>query len=64
MEQYLTEVVGRYRGLTPEQKEIVQGFVGTEAGQVVGFLLGPEMTELMAELQKRTAPAEPDFLQG
>ena len=64
MEQYLTGVVGRYRDLTPEQKQVVQGFVGTEAGQIVGFLLGPEMTQLMTELQNQAEPAEPDFLQG
>ena len=64
MEQYLTGIVERYRDLAPEQQQMVQNFVGTEEGQIVALLLGPEVAGLMTELQNRTAPPEPDFLQG
>lgn len=60
MENYLLEVTTRFEGLTPEQKDSLISFIDTEVGQLVSFVLGPEMSqpiEAMKSLQPQAAPA-------
>lgn len=65
MEQYIIQVAQRYDTLDEEQKRLVRGFINTDAGQVVSFLLGPEMSNLIGELQlAANQEAEPQFLRG
>jgi hypothetical protein len=45
MENYLLEVTSRFDSLTPEQKDSLISFIDTEVGQLVGFVLGPEMAQ-------------------
>jgi hypothetical protein len=65
MEQYIVSVAQRYGTLDEEQKSLVRNFIGTDAGQIVAFLLGPEMSNLIGELQlEAQQTAEPQFLRG
>lgn len=60
MENYLLEVTSRFESLTPEQKDSLVSFIDTEVGQLVGFVLGPEMAqpiEAMKNMQPQAAPA-------
>ena len=65
MEQYIVQVAQRYGTLDEEQKRLVRNFINTDTGQIVSFLLGPEMSNLIGELQlEAQAPVEPEFLRG
>jgi hypothetical protein len=58
MENYLLEVTTRFDSLTPEQKDSLISFIDTEVGQIVSFVLGPEMAqpiEAMKQLKAQTA---------
>lgn len=58
MEEYLQTVADRYTGLTEEEKETVRGFRDTEAGQLVSYILGPELGQLITQLRSPT-PVQP-----
>lgn len=66
MENYLLEVTTRFDSLSPEQKSSLVSFIDTEVGQLVSFVLGPEMAqpiEAMKSLQiqpeQQPMPQEP-----
>lgn len=59
MENYLLEVTSRFESLTPEQKDSLISFVDTEIGQLVGFVLGPEMAQPIEAMKRMQLQAEP-----
>jgi len=65
MDEFYKGVVERYNSLDEEQKRLVRNFINTDTGQLVAFVLGPEMAGLVAELQTEAQQTvEPEFLRG
>lgn len=59
MEQYLASIAERYNGLEPEAKMELKAFMESEAASLVGYLLGPEMSPLISQIQsEQSAPQE------
>ena len=59
MEEYLSGVAERYSGLSPDQKMALVEFIDTEIGQLVSFILGPEMSGPIEAIKRdQAAPAE------
>lgn len=51
MEQYLASIAERYNGLEPEAKMELKAFMETEVSSLIGYLLGPEMSPLISQIQ-------------
>jgi hypothetical protein len=66
MDEFYRGVVERYGSLDEEQKRLVRNFINTDTGQLVAFILGPEMAGLVTELQTEAqqTQVEPEFLRG
>lgn len=66
MEQYITQVAQRYEALSEEQKRLIRNLSGTDTGRIIAFLLGPEMADILSEVQREAQqrPVEPEFLRG
>jgi hypothetical protein len=66
MDEFYRGVVERYSSLDEEQKRLVRNFINTDTGQLVAFILGPEMSGLVSELQTEAqqTEVEPEFLRG
>ena len=65
MEEYLSGIAERYNSLSPDQKMALVEFIDTEIGQLVSFILGPEMSGPIEAIKRDQAapveqlPAEP-----
>ena len=66
MEQYITQVAQRYENLNEEQKRLIRNLSNTDTGRVIAFLLGPEMADVLREIQREAqqTQVEPEFLRG
>lgn len=65
MEQYINGVAQRYSSLNEEQKRLIRNLINTDTGQLVAFILGPEMSSMIGELQAEVQEqVEPEFLRG
>lgn len=63
MENYLLEVTTRFESLTPEQKNSLISFIDTEMGQLVAFVLGPEMAPPIEAMKNMNQPAPEPMMQ-
>lgn len=65
MEEYFSAVADRYGTLNEEQKRLLRIFISTDTGNIVAFVLGPEMSTLIEALKSEAQePVEPEFLRG
>lgn len=64
MEEYVNQIADRYQSLSEDQKRLVLNLINSEQGQVVLYILGPEVATLAEELKRTAAPVEPEFLRG
>ena len=66
MEEYFNAVTQRYGTLNEEQKRLIRNFINTDTGELVVFLLGPEMSVLVDALKQEAqqTQVEPEFLRG
>lgn len=66
MEEYFNAVTQRYGILTEEQKRLIRNFIDTDTGELVVFLLGPEMSVLVDALKQEAqqTQVESEFLRG
>ena len=66
MEEYFNAVTQRYGTLSEEQKRLIRNFIDTDTGELVVFLLGPEMSVLVDALKQEAqqTQVEPEFLRG
>jgi hypothetical protein len=66
MEEYFNAVTQRYGTLTEEQKRLIRNFIDTDTGELVVFLLGPEMSVLVDALKQEAqqTQVESEFLRG
>lgn len=65
MEEYFSSVAQRYGTLNEEQKRLLRNFINTDTGELVVYVLGPEMTTLVDALKaEATQEVEPEFLRG
>lgn len=65
MEEYINQVAMRYENLSEEQKRLIRNLNNTDTGRVIAFLLGPEMSPILREIQiEASVEVEPEFLRG
>lgn len=65
MEEYFSAVAQRYGTLDQQQKTQLRNFIDTDMGNLVTFVLGPEMETLVNAMKEETQQmVEPDFLRG
>lgn len=66
MEEYFNGVAQRYSSLSEEQKRLMRNFINTDTGDLVAFVLGPEMSTLVDALKQEAqqTQVEPEFLRG
>jgi hypothetical protein len=72
-DEYMKEVAIRYNQLDERGKEIIRGFVNSENGDILNYLLGPRFAPLISLMAKPALEqpqeptpemeATPDFLQ-
>lgn len=58
LEDYIAGVIQRYKTLEDTQKETLISFISSEEGQIVSYVLGPEMSGIIGELKKESPPIE------
>jgi hypothetical protein len=50
LDEYKNVVAQRYAALSDDDKEIIRRFRGSEAGIIIGKVLGPEMQGMLSQL--------------